>query len=490
MLAAVGRLDTLDVIAAAARRGEISRTELELVANAAAHNPAAQQRLLDAKAKGLAALKAECIRVRRETETDDQTRTRLQRQRNLRMWTDPDNMLHIHATLDPNSGGIEYTQLADAIRHAHHHIRRQTSVDEQPRTIEQTGADVFVTLLRDGLRPPPADDDGNDDDNHIDTDESNCTDHDHDHDTDDNGSDDDTRFDSSNDTEAGDSATSDLPFPVEDQASDTNPGAETYASVGHRSIDLRELLARWRRRGAPCEFIISLDALQRGAIHDDEVSELVGAGEFSPQTIRDLLPRAFIKLIVMRGPRNPIVVCHAGRRASTALLHALGTDVDPPEPGDRTTIDCRTNIVINIVLDADAIDGYHPDIRDIVERRGKRIPPMIGTHRHINAHLRTALLVSGHTCTHPGCTSRHYLEIDHTVERSRGGPTAWHNLRYLCWHHHTEKTRRYNNGRYDHPRYDSGRGNRRPHQTAGAGQPATFSPASRTGVGDRAQLSV
>jgi hypothetical protein len=60
--------------------------------------------------------------------------------------------------------------------------------------------------------------------------------------------------------------------------------------------------------------------------------------------------------------------------------------------------------------------------------------------RHINATLRTALLVQGRECDIEQCGQRGYLEIDHHLDHAKRGPTALHNLGWLCAHHHRLKT--------------------------------------------------
>lgn len=60
--------------------------------------------------------------------------------------------------------------------------------------------------------------------------------------------------------------------------------------------------------------------------------------------------------------------------------------------------------------------------------------------RHINAALRTALLVQGRECDIAGCGQRGYLEIDHRHDHAQRGPTALHNLGWLCAHHHRLKS--------------------------------------------------
>ena len=80
----------------------------------------------------------------------------------------------------------------------------------------------------------------------------------------------------------------------------------------------------------------------------------------------------------------------------------------------------------------------------LVITKGKDLATVTHVGRHIPAELRTALVVAGRECDEEGCDHRGYLEIDHDVEFSRGGPTAWWNLRWKCFLHHLEKTRAFN----------------------------------------------
>lgn len=66
--------------------------------------------------------------------------------------------------------------------------------------------------------------------------------------------------------------------------------------------------------------------------------------------------------------------------------------------------------------------------------------------RHVPAELRTALDLGpppsfeGVVCQRSGCGRRHGLEWDHVDPVANDGPTAYENLRPLCYQHHQEKT--------------------------------------------------
>jgi hypothetical protein len=77
-----------------------------------------------------------------------------------------------------------------------------------------------------------------------------------------------------------------------------------------------------------------------------------------------------------------------------------------------------------------------------VIKRGIDITTVSHFGRHINAELRTALIVGGHECVVERCQARGYLEIDHQeIDHARHGPTALWNLGLVCPQHHDLKSR-------------------------------------------------
>jgi hypothetical protein len=75
-----------------------------------------------------------------------------------------------------------------------------------------------------------------------------------------------------------------------------------------------------------------------------------------------------------------------------------------------------------------------------VIKKGKDLLTVAHLGRHVPAEVQTALLVAGRECDIAGCHHRGYLERDHTREYAQGGPTAYWNLRWLCWVHHRLKS--------------------------------------------------
>jgi Domain of unknown function (DUF222) len=72
--------------------------------------------------------------------------------------------------------------------------------------------------------------------------------------------------------------------------------------------------------------------------------------------------------------------------------------------------------------------------------KGKDILTVAHLGRHVPAEVMTALLVAGRECDTEGCNHRGYLERDHVHDHSRGGPTSYKNLCWLCYRHHRLKT--------------------------------------------------
>ncbi|MDQ1454439.1 MAG: hypothetical protein QOH28_59 [Actinomycetota bacterium] len=75
-----------------------------------------------------------------------------------------------------------------------------------------------------------------------------------------------------------------------------------------------------------------------------------------------------------------------------------------------------------------------------VVKKGKDILTVAHVGRHVPAEVMTALVVSGRECDVDGCHQRGYLERDHVQEHSRGGPTSFANLCWLCYAHHRLKS--------------------------------------------------
>jgi hypothetical protein len=76
-----------------------------------------------------------------------------------------------------------------------------------------------------------------------------------------------------------------------------------------------------------------------------------------------------------------------------------------------------------------------------VIKKGVDITTVAHLGRKYPAELMTAMIVGGRECSIDGCGVRGYLERDHVHEVSKGGPSAWWNLAWLCYYHHQLKSR-------------------------------------------------
>ena len=152
------------------------------------------------------------------------------------------------------------------------------------------------------------------------------------------------------------------------------------------------------------------------------LGELGGAG-----TAKRKGPRTVVRLIVTKA---------AAERGSVATGEKCQT-------ADGTQVPLAA--VYDALLDDDTlIQEVEVDAVDVRSIRTMK--------KYIPRPLRDALEAQGMVCVVPGCGCTKGLQIDHTQERRRDGPTELKNLGWLCRPHHELKTR----GRYDLWRDDQG----------------------------------
>jgi len=133
--------------------------------------------------------------------------------------------------------------------------------------------------------------------------------------------------------------------------------------------------------------------------------------------------------------------------------------------GASTTKTTRSNAVMNIRVDIDALKRGHTEHGEVCEIAGVGpIPVAIATEylgeaflkllivdgvdiktvahmgRAIPAPLRTAVEERDRVCQVPTCDMSLGLEIDHIVPFAEGGPASLENLVRLCKRHHLQKT--------------------------------------------------
>jgi hypothetical protein len=130
----------------ALRRGELSRPQAEEIANAAAHNPEAEQSLLEAaKTHSLAELRRRCGRARAAGDKDwHATHRRIHRERYLRRFTDSEGAWNIQGGGTPEAGAIFNTILDPIVNEIFHAARREGR--REPRSAY--AFDALVELAR------------------------------------------------------------------------------------------------------------------------------------------------------------------------------------------------------------------------------------------------------------------------------------------------------------------------------------------------------
>jgi Domain of unknown function (DUF222) len=96
------RLRDLSATSAAARRGELSVQQAEVIADAASAGPDAETRLLDrAQTASLAELRDDCARAKANVADVEARRRSIHERRSLRSWVDRDGAGHVHLTDNP-----------------------------------------------------------------------------------------------------------------------------------------------------------------------------------------------------------------------------------------------------------------------------------------------------------------------------------------------------------------------------------------------------
>lgn len=225
--------------------------------------------------------------------------------------------------------------------------------------------------------------------------------------------------------------------------------------------------------------IVDLATLRDGQLHVGGRCEIPGVGPVSATWVRSIVAESSLRLVVVDGI-TVAAVCHVGKRVPVDLLDAFNLrdafGAEPPPGGDVTAngagrSDKKVSYVVTVVIDrallavpsseqrAVVVPGVGPiDLAhavrrlslvgvDLLVRRSTALDDIVTGSRYPPAKLVTALLVSGRECDEAGCYNRGDLEIDHTIEHSRGGLTCWRNNTFKCSTHHREKTATYNRNR-------------------------------------------
>jgi len=143
LLDAAAKVRLLPQVDEAVRDGRLSARQTKMIASAAAENPAATGRLLDAAGQGLAKLKDACVAARAEVEDPAERPARQQRLRGLHTWTDDDGMLAGRFRLVPEVGG----QFVATLDTETQRIFREHRAGKDHEPLRAYAADALVNLV-------------------------------------------------------------------------------------------------------------------------------------------------------------------------------------------------------------------------------------------------------------------------------------------------------------------------------------------------------
>jgi Domain of unknown function (DUF222) len=256
------RVRNLPQTRSAMRRGELSRSQADEIAGAAATKPDAERSLLNtAVGSSLSELRERCARTRAAADPDrDATDRRIHTERRLRRWTDAEGAWNLSARGTAGAGSRLNAVLNPIIDELFTAARREGRRESR----EAYAFDALIELARrHGARPddPAA-------------------------------------------TPAGGG-------PASGTARDTSGDA----GAGRRA----------ERTGNPTHLAllrVDLEALVRGRVTGDELCEVAGVGPISIRAARDLLGESIVKLVLTNGV-DVANVTHLGRGPTAAQRIAM-----------------------------------------------------------------------------------------------------------------------------------------------------------------------
>ncbi|MGH9055213.1 MAG: hypothetical protein ACRDYY_05020 [Acidimicrobiales bacterium] len=308
----------------AARSGELSAAQVELVSQGARADPGAEARLVEAaKRSSLAELRDEVARIKADSRPGPEEHHRaIRARRRLWHWTDLEGAWHLRATGNPEDGA----QIIAALRPIADAIFRRARRAGRREPAEAYAFDALVELATDATS----------DEGHASSSRQ-----------DDLGS-------TGGDTPvpAGDGPRGDTLDPADPDPADPDPAGP----AGHpgeppppttppepqpplpsptpppppapRGPDRRPpgRPTRRRRRGAPVKLLVRIDydTWLRGVTAPGETCELVGYGPVAVSVVRDLLAQGdpFVAAILAKG-RQLVGVAHLGRQPTAHQQSAL-----------------------------------------------------------------------------------------------------------------------------------------------------------------------
>ncbi len=125
------------------REGRLSAKETQLIAGAAAKNPAAEESLLAISEQGLVPLKDACVRARAAVEDPAERAKRHHRQREWRSWTDADGMFVGRFRFAPEVGGLVKAKIDDQVQR----IFRARKAGTDHESLDAYAADAVAECL-------------------------------------------------------------------------------------------------------------------------------------------------------------------------------------------------------------------------------------------------------------------------------------------------------------------------------------------------------
>jgi hypothetical protein len=320
-LATSKRIPKLDATTTALRRGDLSASQAEAIADAASHNRDAEEHLLEtAKTSSLGELRDECARRKAAADPDpDATYRRIHEGRFCRQRRDPEGAWTLTARGTPDAAAVFNTALNPIIDEIFTTAWAQGRREER----QQYAFDALIELARrarNGYRsdtdPSQTDTTTQQADNAAGV-ATRCT----------NAAEPSTAQAGSSDREPGlfDAANNghkDTPA----EANNHNSHTDSDDTNQPRSRSASKRRRRRRRRANSPTYLallrIDFTALQRGHTEGDEICEIAGVGPIPVNRARELLSDAVIKLIATRGERVANVT-HYRRKPNTAQRMAL-----------------------------------------------------------------------------------------------------------------------------------------------------------------------
>jgi hypothetical protein len=298
VLATSKKIGKLPATQSALRRGELSASQAECVADAASHNRDAEEHLLGtAKTSSLGELRDECARKKAAADPDpDATYRRIHEHRFCRQRRDPEGAWHLTARGTPDAAAQFNAALGPVIDEIFHTAWAQGRREAR----EQYAFDALIELARRARS-------------------------DHTTDRDRDAADDGDRSDTVEDTleDSGeDPGTPSEDSHIRSAAENNSHNPDQCRPTGRSAKRKRR---RRRRAGSPTYLAllrIDFAALQRGHTEGDELCEIAGIGPIPVTRARELLSDAVIKLIATKGEQVANVT-HYRRSPNTAQRMAL-----------------------------------------------------------------------------------------------------------------------------------------------------------------------